>query len=317
MTSCERVMAYTSLPAEIDLRVDGKTIAKEKPVPDTDLPGRPGSVPSTWPDRGGIQIHHLGLRYPGRSYPILDDICAHVQPGEKVAIVGRTGAGKSSLLASFLRLTGPDPTGCIVIDGVDIGAMDLGTLRQRISVIPQDPATFSGSIRFNLDPYLQYDDQQLWHALSLVSLSVRVSGIPDKLDGDLKSGTSTFSVGERQLLCLARAILRNTRVIFMDEATANIDLDTSARIQGLVRTAFRDATVFTIAHRLQTVIDYDRVMVLEGGKLVELDTPWQLLQNEKGLFSSMVREMGQGAEREMKFRAYRVHHLAAAQAPSQ
>ena len=326
MTSVERIISYSKLPIENTSGVSTVDECKEgKNILDS----------TVWPSEGAVTIEHLTLSVPSRPLPILQDISLSIPGGGyRVAIVGRTGAGKSSLLSALLRLIEPDSFSLIEIDGVNITKVSLKALRNAISVIPQDPVLFDATLRFNLDPFQRCSDFELWRALCLVKLinySPLDSGspkaddlacnatsnldsdtsliLPDGLDTDL-SGTS-LSTGEKQLLCLARALLRQTKLIFMDEATANIDIETSAMIQGLVLTLFPTSTIFTIAHRLQTVIDYDCVVVLEQGKLVEQGSPHELLVplekfivqensfgkdsadvTQLGFFAKMIWEMG-------------------------
>ncbi|KAM7426429.1 Multidrug resistance-associated protein 4 [Porites harrisoni] len=204
----------------------------------------------------------------------------------QVGVVGRTGAGKSSLMAALFRLA--EPEGNIRIDAVPITDISLSDLRSNLSIIPQDPVLFSGSVRKNLDPFNQYGDSELWNALEEVQLKETVSELPDGLETKLTEGGSNFSVGQRQLVCLARAILKHNKILVIDEATANVDLSTDALIQETIRSKFQRCTVLTIAHRLNTIMDSDRVMVLDEGKLVEFDEPYLLLRNEESIFSQMV-----------------------------
>jgi len=268
MTSVERVMEYTHL--EQENQPNNKTVA----------------IPENWPKYGIITAeglyyaHHPTLPYVLRKM----NFCIRAE--EKVGIVGRTGAGKSSLMAALFRLA--EPEGTIRIDAVPITDISLRDLRSNLSVIPQDPVLFSGSLRKNLDPSNQYGDSELWNALEEVQLKEAVSELPDSLETKLTEGGSNFSVGQRQLVCLARAILKHNKILIIDEATANVDLSTDALIQETIRSKFQRCTVLTIAHRLNTIMDSDRVLVLDEGKLVEFDEPFLLLQNEDSLFSKMV-----------------------------
>ncbi|XP_044176120.1 ATP-binding cassette sub-family C member 4-like isoform X1 [Acropora millepora] len=273
MTSVERVQEYT--------RLDQETQPNDQTV----------DVPKDWPKYGIITAeglyyaHHNTLPYVLRKM----NFCIRAQ--EKVGVVGRTGAGKSSMIAALFRLA--EPEGNVRIDAIPITAISLNDLRSNMSIIPQDPVLFSGSIRRNLDPFNQYDDSGLWNALQEVQLKETVSELPDGLDTKLTEGGSNFSVGQRQLVCLARAILKHDKILIIDEATANVDHSTDALIQETIRTKFKCCTVLTIAHRLNTIMDSDRVMVLDEGKLVEFEEPYLLLQNKDSLFSNMVEHTSQ------------------------
>jgi len=198
----------------------------------------------------------------------------------------RTGAGKSSIINALFRLSYID--GAILIDGIDTSEINLESLRSKISIIPQDPVLFSATIRYNLDPFEAYGDEEIWRALEVVELK----GVINGLQFMVTEGGSNFSVGQRQLICLARAILRNNKVLLLDEATANIDQQTDALIQKTIRLNFADCTVLTIAHRLHTIMDSDMVLVMEGGYAKEYDVPYKLLQQPQGLFRDLVHNLG-------------------------
>ncbi|XP_029940293.1 multidrug resistance-associated protein 1-like [Salarias fasciatus] len=249
-----------------------------------------GSLPDTWPGSGTIDFEAYGLQYRKGLDWALKDISVSIQDREKVGIVGRTGAGKSSLALGIFRILEP-ANGRILIDGRDISQIGLHQLRSRISIIPQDPVLFSGSLRMNLDPFENCSDEDLWRALDLAHMKSFVSGLPQKLDHECSEGGENLSLGQRQLLCLARALLRKSRILVLDEATAAVDLNTDQLIQSTIRTQFRDCTVLTIAHRLHTILDYSRVMVMERGSVVEMDSPAQLLRLQ-GVFYQMCVEAG-------------------------
>ncbi|TPX36897.1 hypothetical protein SeMB42_g06983 [Synchytrium endobioticum] len=277
MTSVERILELTELASE--------------PQPSTD-----DLKPSwDWPQAGHILLKDLRLTYPNADVEVLKGISAELQPGSKVGIVGRTGAGKSSVLQALFRLVEPNADS-IIIDGLSVTKMSLVDLRSRISIIPQEPFCFKGTLRFNLDPFNQVDDLRLWQALEAVELKKTVEELPGKLDEPVSENGSNFSVGERQLIALTRAILRNSRIIVMDEATSNIDLYTDNLIQSAIRRKgglFSRSTVITIAHRIGTIIDFDQLMVLDAGRLVEFGKPIDLLrQREHSWFGRMVTEMG-------------------------
>uniref|UniRef100_A0A3Q2YJ36 Multidrug resistance-associated protein 4-like n=1 Tax=Hippocampus comes TaxID=109280 RepID=A0A3Q2YJ36_HIPCM len=215
----------------------------------------PTRPPRDWPSRGQVTFDRVHLAYRVDGPLILKDINAVFRPNEKVGVVGRTGAGKSSLVAALFRLA--EPQGNIYIDGVLTSELGLHDLRQKMSIIPQDPLLFTDTVRKNLDPFNQHTDVDLWKALE----QCMVEELPTKLETVLAECGSNFSVGQRQLVCLARAILRKNRILVIDEATANVDPRTDELIQVTIRREFRDCTVFTIAHRLNTIIDSDRILV--------------------------------------------------------
>lgn len=209
---------------------------------------------------------------------------------EKIGIVGRTGAGKSSLIAALFQLT--ETQGAILIDGRDTKYIGLHDLRSKISIIPQEPVLFSGTMRKNLDPFDEYTDKDLWSALEDVELKQAVTELAGGLNSKMSEGGTNFSVGQRQLVCLARAIIRNNKILVLDEATANVDPQTDALIQKTIRQKFADCTVLTIAHRLHTVMDSDKVMVMDAGTMVEFGHPHVLLQNRNGFLYGMVQQTG-------------------------
>lgn len=186
----------------------------------------------------------------------------------------------------------PRPTGHVIIDGVDICDVNLQRSRQAMSVITQNPFLFTGSLRMNLDPFDEHDDRELWDALEQASLKSMVKMLPRQLNEEIKECGANFSAGERQLLCLAHALLKKNKIIVMDEATANVDCKTDQLIQETIRNKFKHCTVITIAHRLNTIIDYDRVLVMENGQAVEYDKPENLLRNDKGQFSRLYHGQG-------------------------
>ncbi|XP_008048925.1 multidrug resistance-associated protein 4-like, partial [Carlito syrichta] len=208
----------------------------------------------------------------------------------QVGIVGRTGAGKSSLIAALFRLS--EPEGKIWIDKILTTEIGLHDLRKKMSIIPQEPVLFTGTMRKNLDPFNEYTDEELWNALKEVQLKEAIEDLPGKMDTELAESGSNFSVGQRQLVCLARAILRKNRILIIDEATANVDPRTDELIQKTIREKFAHCTVLTIAHRLNTIIDSDKIMVLDSGRLKEYDEPYVLLQNNESLFYKMVQQLG-------------------------
>lgn len=246
--------------------------------------------PSNWPQTGRVEFRNFGLRYRQDLDLVLKNISITIEGGEKVGIVGRTGAGKSSLTLGLFRIN-ESAQGEIVIDGINIAKIGLHDLRFKITIIPQDPVLFSGSLRMNLDPFSKHSDEEIWNSLELAHLKGFVAALPDKLNHECAEGGENLSVGQRQLVCLARALLRKTKILVLDEATAAVDLETDDLIQSTIRTQFEDCTVLTIAHRLNTIMDYMRVIVLDKGEILEYGSPSELLQR-RGLFHSMARDAG-------------------------
>ncbi|EDV54718.2 probable multidrug resistance-associated protein lethal(2)03659 [Drosophila erecta] len=253
-----------------------------------------GKATESWPEHGKIEFDDLSLRYEPnlKTESVLKSLSFVIKPREKVGIVGRTGAGKSSLINALFRLSYND--GSVLVDDKDTSDMGLHDLRSKISIIPQEPVLFSGTVRHNLDPFDEYGDERLWCALEQVELKDVVANADTGLETKISEGGSNFSVGQRQLICLARAILRDNRILVMDEATANVDPQTDALIQATIRNKFRECTVLTIAHRLHTIMDSDRVLVMDAGRVVEFGTPFELLTAEDtNVFHDLVKQMGQ------------------------
>ncbi|KAM9147082.1 ATP-binding cassette sub-family C member 8 isoform 7-T7 [Pangshura tecta] len=248
----------------------------------------PSQIPQNWPDRGEIQIQNLSVRYDSNLKPVLKHVSAHISPGQKIGICGRTGSGKSSFSLAFFRMVDTFE-GRIIIDGIDIAKLPLQTLRSRLSIILQDPILFSGTIRFNLDPEKKCTDSMLWEALEIAQLKHVVKALPGGLDAIVTEGGENFSQGQRQLFCLARAFVRKTSIFIMDEATASIDMATENILQKVVMTAFADRTVVTIAHRVHTILNADLVIVMKRGVILEYDKPEVLLEQEDSVFASFVQ----------------------------
>ncbi|XP_044137457.1 ATP-binding cassette sub-family C member 9 isoform X9 [Bufo gargarizans] len=245
-------------------------------------------VPDDWPKNGEIKISDLCVRYESNLKPVLKHVKAYIKPGQKVGICGRTGSGKSSLSLAFFRMVDIFD-GKIIIDGIDISKIPLHTLRSRLSIILQDPVLFSGSIRLNLDPECKCTDDRLWEALDIAQLKNLVKSLPGGLDAMVTEGGENFSVGQRQLFCLARAFVRKSSILIMDEATASIDMATENILQKVVMTAFADRTVVTIAHRVSSILEADLVLVFSEGILLESDSARTLLSNPDGLFTFLVK----------------------------
>lgn len=247
--------------------------------------------PADWPQRGHISIKDLVVRYKPTLPPVLKGVSLEIAGGEHVAIVGRTGAGKTSIISALFRLVEPC-SGSIIIDGVDICGIGLKDLRSRIAIVPQEPALFSGTLRFNLDPHGRYSDDELWLALERTSMKEAALDLPGRLDGEVQECGQNFSIGQKQLLCLTRALLLKSSIIVMDEATANIDLETDEQIQKTLRENFKQNTLITIAHRINTIIDYDRIIVMDAGEVVEQGPPAVLMSQEDSIFASLASEAG-------------------------
>ncbi|XP_037256526.1 ATP-binding cassette sub-family C member 2 isoform X2 [Falco biarmicus] len=246
--------------------------------------------PPGWPSKGEIQFIDYKVRYRPELDLVLQEITCTIGSTEKVGVVGRTGAGKSSLTNCLFRVL-EAAGGTIIIDEVDIATIGLHDLRQNLTIIPQDPILFTGTLRMNLDPFDQYTDEEVWKALELAHLKTYVQDLPEGLLHVVSEGGENLSVGQRQLVCLARALLRKAKILILDEATAAVDLETDHLIQTTIRNAFADCTVLTIAHRLHTIMDSNRVMVLQAGRIVEYDSPEELLKKQ-GVFSAMAKDAG-------------------------
>ncbi|KAJ6222676.1 hypothetical protein RDWZM_001221 [Blomia tropicalis] len=273
MTSVERVDEFSHIEHEANLE-----LPEEK------------SPPKEWPQHGAISLDDVSLTYVKDAPPVLKNLTFKVKPCEKIGIVGRTGAGKSSMISTLFRMC--PPTGKIIIDGIDTSSISLTALRNKLSIIPQEPIIFAGPVRRNIDPFNEHTDKRLWQVLDEVRLKNVVLELAGGLDSNIAEGGGNLSVGQRQLFCLARAILKNNRILILDEATANVDHETDLFIQNTIREKFAHCTVLTIAHRLHTIMDSDRVLVLDAGRLIEFDEPHVLLQDEQGLFFSMVKMTG-------------------------
>ncbi|XP_070326118.1 ATP-binding cassette sub-family C member 2 isoform X1 [Odocoileus virginianus] len=246
--------------------------------------------PEGWPSKGEIQFSNYQVRYRPELDLVLRGITCDIKSTEKIGVVGRTGAGKSSLTNCLFRIL-EAAGGQITIDGVDIASIGLHDLREKLTIIPQDPILFSGSLRMNLDPFNNYSDEEIWKALELSHLKSFVAGLQAGLSYEVTEGGDNLSIGQRQLLCLARALLRKSKILIMDEATAAVDLETDQLIQMTIQTEFSHCTTITIAHRLHTIMDSDKVMVLDNGKIIEYDSPEELLKNP-GPFYFMAQEAG-------------------------
>ena len=302
MNSTERILHYTNnIPSE---KKGGRFDANFKKLKDGKVVGTFDEAMSDWPKTGTLVVKNLRMRYRATTELVLKGVTFTIQSGQRVGVVGRTGAGKSSLMLCLLRLVEPEMNrkgdepgseeeGPIVWDGVDTSTLSLEMLRSHIGIIPQTPTLFSGTIRSNLDPFEQSTDEELWAALEKCELTDAIKNMSDGLDSEVAEYGENMSQGQRQLLCLGRALLRNCKLLLLDEATSSIDRATDALVQRTIRTSFQGVTILTIAHRVETIIDNDLIMVMEDGRVAEMDSPKALLTNESTLFSGIVKEMGE------------------------
>ncbi|KAJ3694201.1 hypothetical protein LUZ60_009681 [Juncus effusus] len=272
MISVERILQYTNIPSEPPL-------AAQKDAP----------LDSSWPAKGEITLNNLQIRYAQQLPLVLKGLTCTFYGGKKTGIVGRTGSGKSTLIQALFRIVNPT-AGNILIDNVDICTIGLHDLRSRLSIIPQDPTMFEGTVRTNLDPLEEYSDAQIWEALDSCQLGDEVRKKELKLDSPVTENGENWSMGQRQLVCLGRVILKKTKILVLDEATASVDTATDSLIQKTLRQQFSDSTVITIAHRITSVLDSDMVLLLDNGLVVEHDTPTRLLEDTSSLFSKLVQE---------------------------
>ncbi|CAG5117053.1 unnamed protein product, partial [Candidula unifasciata] len=271
IVSAERILEYAEIPTEAPWE-----------IPETE-------PPKSWPDEGRVVFDDLQFRYRDGLELVLKGVTCDLKGGEKVGIVGRTGAGKSSLSVALFRLAEAF-AGKISIDERNIATLGLHNLRGNITILPQDPVIFSGTLRMNLDPSEKHTDEQIWEALEHAHLKSFVKGLPTQLDYQCGEGGQNLSMGQRQLVCLARCLLRKSKILVLDEATAAVDMETDDLIQKTIRSEFKDSTVLTIAHRLNTILDYDRVIVMDKGKIIEMDSPQALLANPQSVFYSMAKD---------------------------
>ncbi|KAL8652522.1 MAG: hypothetical protein Q9226_004236 [Calogaya cf. arnoldii] len=283
MNSTERILEYSHMETETKSGHD---------------------VPASWPSNGVIEYEDFSTGYE-TDQPVLRDLSFRVAPNQRIGIVGRTGAGKSSLTLTLFRFL-EATHGRILVDGIDISKIKLSVLRSRLAIIPQDPVLFSGTIRSNLDPFNEYTDEELNSALSEVHIkdthnSNRHGTSSNDTFGSLafpiSTGGHNLSQGQRQLLCLARALISRRKIIIMDEATSSVDKAADTLIQKSIRERFRDSTLLVVAHRLSTVADFDRILVLDEGRVVEYDTPGVLMER-KGVFWSMMMQSGKSSNGE-------------------
>lgn len=293
------VQAQISTVGQLDFY--GRKIEPEAPAE------RPDARPDpAWPQEGRIDFENLVLRYRKDTPPVLKDVSFTINPKEKVGIVGRTGSGKSTLLVGLLRIVEASE-GTIRIDGVDISTLGLKDLRTKVGIIPQEPVLFVGTIRSNLDPFGQYEDNAIWRALDAVHLGDKVKEMPLKLDSPVIEHGKNFSLGQRQLICIARSLVIGSKIIVLDEATASIDMVTDRLLQETIKVNFAECTVLTIAHRLNTIIESDKVLVMDGGVVAEFGEPHKLLQDPNGIFAELVSHAGEAASKKLAMIAEDAH----------
>jgi ABC-type multidrug transport system fused ATPase/permease subunit len=309
LTASERIREYATLPPEDAPPPCSEPKASERATLTAGtsssvlITAASGGAAEEWPKDGTLRLKDVTLRYAPELPPVLNGVTLDVASGERLGLCGRTGAGKSSLLLAILRMA--DVEGTIEIGGVNVcegGGISRRLMRSRVGVIPQDSWLFSGTLRSNLDVADCHTDEELWRVLDLTQLGEFVRSLADGLSYRVEEKGNNFSSGQVQLLCLARVLLKRARIVFMDEATAAIDLKTDALVQQTVRSALADATLITIAHRLNTIIDYDRVAVLAAGRVAEHGTPHDLLQ-QGGFFSKLVDATGEESAKELRARA--------------
>ncbi|CAF0930494.1 unnamed protein product [Adineta ricciae] len=262
MISAERIDEYAHLPIETGFDED-----EIQP-------------PIDWPSQGNIQFKEFHFTYRPELEPVLKGINLNIKSHHKIGIIGRTGAGKSSIFQALFRLTDKSTvTGQLLIDGIDISRISLRNLRSKLNVIPQSPVLFSNTLRYNLDPFRHYTDEQIWNALEAVQLKSKIANLEDQLNTKVAEYGNNWSVGECQLICVARAILKPSQILLIDEATAHIDMKTDHIIQQIIRDKFRNYTILTIAHRLNTIIDNDRIVIMNNGIITNYGIPQQLLSH--------------------------------------
>lgn len=273
IVSVERIMEYCDLPSEAPSIIEGH---------------RP---PAHWPHEGHVEFKNYSTRYRPELDLVLKNINLDIKPKEKIGIVGRTGAGKSSLTLALFRII-EAAEGEIDIDNLNTSSIGLADLRHNLSIIPQDSQAFEGTLRENLDPNNEHDDIELWRVLELSHLKSHVQTMEGGLEAKISEGGSNLSVGQRQLLCIARALLTPSRILVLDEATAAVDVETDKVIQETIRSEFKERTILTIAHRLNTIMDSDKIVVLDQGRVAEFASPTELLADSNSLFYALCKRGG-------------------------
>jgi ATP-binding cassette subfamily C (CFTR/MRP) protein 1 len=295
MNAVERIVQYLDLPLEKSHETTDEETRKQIFSNDGD-----SNKKQQWPAEGKLEIIDLSMRYRENLPLVLNKISFTVLPGEKIGICGRTGSGKSSMFVALFRIVEPEQGTRVILDGVDISKLGLRDLRSKMAMIPQDPFMFAGTIRTNLDPFEEHKDEEVWSVIEKVGLKQTIDQSLKKLDMEVIDNGANFSLGQRQLLCMGRALLRNSKVLMMDEATASVDMDSDALIQKTVREAFSSCTTLTIAHRLNTIMDSDKILFLDQGKVSEFDDPQTLLMNKNGYFSKLVEKSGKNQAKNLQ-----------------
>ncbi|KAK1938117.1 ABC transporter C family member 3 [Phytophthora citrophthora] len=280
MTSVERLLFFRQIESEDNT---GKTVKELLTSSEKEV--------HSWPVRGTIRFDQLCLRYRPELPLVLKGVNLEVAAGEKVGICGRTGAGKSSLMIALFRICDFD-SGRVLIDDVDIATINLRELRRSLAIIPQDPVLFSGPLRENLDPFHEYSDERIWHVLKQVHMADSLRRWGAGLDFEVAEGGDNLSVGQRQLICIGRALLKDSKVVVLDEATANVDTATDALIQTTIQETFKDKTVLIIAHRINTIMHCDKIAVMDAGRVAEFDSPLALLARPTSVFAALAKRSG-------------------------
>jgi len=306
MNSTERVLYYTEeIPQEAPWTSDELEKEASGTDPSNSTPssfavvasgGKASKFDQDWPSAGAITLNNLRMRYRPETPLVLKGLNVSIAGGERIGVVGRTGSGKSSLLLTLLRLVEPDldmDSGSyeapISIDGVDILRIGLRELRSTLGIIPQNPVLFSGTVRSNMDPFNKFSDEQIWNALEQCGLKTSVQAMPGELNSAVAEYGSNLSAGMRQMLVMGRALLKQCRILLLDEATSSVDFETDKEIQRTLREAFKNTTVLTIAHRINTIMDSDKILVMKDGNVAEFAPPEELLKDENSIFSEIVR----------------------------
>ena len=263
LTSVERCVSYSELEPHPGYQVD--VVA-----------------PENWPDEGSIKFEDSSLVYYPGGPRVLKNIWLVIKPGEKIGITGRTGAGKSSVVSALFRM--PEPQGMILIDGIPINTLNIRESRKALTIVPQQAFFFGGTLRKNLDPEVKHSDKEIWDILEKVTLKSMVDKTREKLDYWITENGSNLSGGEQQLICIARALLQDRKIVVFDEAMANMDFEADQLIQSIIRKELQNRTILTIAHRLDSILDYDRIVVIDEGQIVEVGSPESLLKQQDGQF---------------------------------
>ena len=310
MNACERILYYTeSIPQEAawtseELEDNAKSNDQSPPTQPSLYAvaangGKAAPFSAEWPENGAITLRNLQMRYRAETPLVLKGLNASIAGGERIGVVGRSGGGKSSLLLSLLRMVEPSVESMekyeapIEVDGVDVLRIGIRELRSRLGIIPQNPVLFSGTIRTNIDPFDEYTDEQVWNALEQCGMKESVEEMPGELDAAIAEYGENLSAGMRQMLVLGRALLRQCKILLLDEATSQVDFETDRAIQVTLRKAFPGCTILTIAHRVKTVLDSDKILVMKDGRIAEFAPPQELLADPSSTFSDIVRHAEQ------------------------